>query len=137
MAGRNYLHTALSVDSTFSSTYLNLGDLEAAANNWSGAVPWYEGSVRHAPASIRARSSLGLAYARTQRWTAAIEENLKVLELQSGNASALRNLVLLYEALGQCEPALEYAKIGQASHPTDTTFSRLEARLNLACGIQP
>ena len=60
------------------------------------------------PSTAQLWSYMGVAYARKNEIDPAIAANLKVTELQPGNAAALRNLVLLYQQKGDMVNAATY-----------------------------
>jgi tetratricopeptide (TPR) repeat protein len=96
-----YRHS-LTLDEYFEQTYLLLADFYDRRQQYDKGVDLLEEGItkmidhpRFNP-TAQMYSFLGVAYARLGNLPKAIEANLKVLELQPTNVTAMRNLALLY-----------------------------------------
>ena len=108
-----YRHS-LSLDAYFEQSYLLLADFYDRRQQYQNGVDLLEGGIAQMIANPPFRptaqmySFLGVAYARLNNLPKAIEANLKVLELQPTNVTAMRNLALLYRDQEQPAEALQW-----------------------------
>ncbi len=94
------------IDPLFEQTYLLLGDFYERNGQYEPLIALMKKGIDTLTTGGKGGytpqlwSYLGVAYARTNNITDSIAANVKVLEMQPGNAAALRNLVLLYQQQG-------------------------------------
>ena len=114
-----YQH-ALGLDAYFEQTYLLLADYYDRRQQYQQVVDLLEDGIAkmiehpNFNPTPQMYSFLGVAYARLGNLPKAIDANLKVLEIQPNNVSAMRNLALLYRDSKQPELALEWVERGTA-----------------------
>lgn len=108
-----YRHS-LEIDPVFEQTYLLLADFYDRRQQYQQEVDLLEAGIQKMIDHPRFNptpqmySFLGVAYARLGNLPKAIEANLKVLELQPNNVTAMRNLALLYRDQKQPAEALQW-----------------------------
>lgn len=114
-AEATYRHS-LELDAYFEQTYLLLADFYDRRQQYQQGVDLLKDGIakwldhpRFNP-TPQMYSFLGVACARLGDLPCAIDANQKVLELQSNNVGAMRNLALLYRDQGQPEAALEWVE---------------------------
>ena len=111
------------------TAYFNLGALEMARLNVSGAVALLENAVRLDPASPEAHNMLGAALARVGRIPEAIEELRLALEERPDFVNARLNLANALLRAGKTGEAVEDYRQVLASAPNDPTVrSAVETR---------
>jgi len=112
-AETTYLHS-LEIDPIFEQTYLVLADYYERNQLYDKLIDTMKKGIdalekaNRVPSTAQLWSYMGVAYARKNEIDPAIAANLKVTELQPGNAAALRNLVLLYQQKGDMVNAATY-----------------------------
>ncbi|MCC7353037.1 MAG: tetratricopeptide repeat protein, partial [Anaerolineae bacterium] len=111
------LQRSLELDQEFDQTYLLLGDLARAKNDWTDAEVQYKKALALNPRLLQARSALALVYTQQGKLAEAIAENLEVLRGAPNDLQTHRNLALLYQQAGQFSEALAQARIARDLTP--------------------
>lgn len=94
--------------------YTNLGAEALLRADHSASFAYLREAARVNPDNAGLWVNLGVLYARYGHWGHAESAYLRALEADEGEHSALANLVLVYEALGEPELAQEYRDRVQA-----------------------
>lgn len=88
---------------------LGYGLLTMSRNyEWKDPVLFYEGIIRHSPASFLAQNNLGVAYVKLGRYDEAVERFQEALALKPGRVEANSNLADVHFRMGDYEKSLEY-----------------------------
>ena len=108
---RERFQYSLKIDSGYYDTWLRLAQLELEDEDWQAAYDAYKQAAALNHKDPRAYSGMAFALAKLGRTQEAIDANLTVLKLHANDLSALQNLALLYQSLGDYENALRYARL--------------------------
>lgn len=114
-----YTHS-LQKDSTNAETWYNFGNLFAKTGDFTTAIENYkkiETLNASANTLINMYNNLGNCYAILKQYDNAIDVYQRVLNYQPNNVSALQNIALTYQNIGNRSKAKEYAdKLQQLNH---------------------
>jgi len=88
--------------------YTNLGAEAMLQNDHAAALVYLREAARMRPDIAGVWVNLGVLYARHGRYEHAEAAYLRALDVDAGEPSALTNLSLVYEALGEAQLAAEY-----------------------------
>ncbi|MSP11379.1 MAG: tetratricopeptide repeat protein [Chloroflexi bacterium] len=139
---------SLELDTSFSQTYLLLGDAnrikgdayrtsgdtEKANSNNNQSIDAYKQALKFDANSVQAHSALGFVYSQQGRLTDAIQENLAVLKVAPNDQSSQRNLTLLYAQNNEPGKAAAVAEAAVKLNPNDAAMhlhlAGLYAQLN-------
>ena len=105
-----YLHS-FALDDFYEQTYLLLADFydrDTRPGMQQKGIEFLRQALITVPNNAQLYSYLGVALAKTDDLTGAVEANVKVLELQPGNVGAIRNLALLERDRGNSQAALQW-----------------------------
>jgi len=92
----------------------NLGAEELSNGNEGAAIEYFETSVKHFPKLDFVWSNLGVVQKRIGHFEAAEASYLEALRINQHNTSALGNIYILYDELGNKEKAKQYTEKAQA-----------------------
>lgn len=123
---------SLGVDAAFGQTYLLIGDIHFARQDWPQALDAYQRALVDNKNATYAWSRLAYAYSQQGDVPNAIAANLKVLELAPHDYITLRNLAFLYAQAERPEEALAYLERALASAPQQDKASLEGFRERLA-----
>ena len=103
---------SLQLDSTSADTWYNYGNWYAKNNDFNTAITMYSKAIQLNGAiitSVNSYNNTGNCYAVMKQYDKALENFKKALSLDPSNKSALQNLVITYNNLGQKENAATYS----------------------------
>ena len=103
---------AIKLDSNNTEVWYNYGNMLAKTGDYAGAIIHYKKiENRNAPTTtlINMYNNLGNCYALLKQYDNAIAAYQNVLNYQPENVSALRNISLTYQNIGNAAKAKEYA----------------------------
>lgn len=98
--------------------YQSAGQLEDAARE-------AEAAVDAAGQELWPLRTLAGIYRQQQRDTEAIDANTRILVVDPNNTNALSSLAMLYEKMGECDPAIAYQRRVVDLRPTNGTYTTL------------
>jgi tetratricopeptide (TPR) repeat protein len=133
------LNAALARDAQFAPTYLNLGKVYVAKNNFARARDAYQRALALQPDLVEAQSRLAFVYYQEGRPAESIVAYLKYVELAPDAANlweAHKNLAILYKQMGNLAAAIDEARtaIRLAPDQTKLLLVDLEAQLRNQSG---
>jgi tetratricopeptide (TPR) repeat protein len=128
-----YLHS-LDTDPRFDQTYMLLADFYERREMFDKSITVLEQWLSLLPNRPQLYSYLGVAKARSGDLQGAIDANLTVLDAQSGNLGAMRNLAILYRDMDDMEKAIEWAERAIAVTP-ETNVDEVKNQRNLAAQL--
>jgi tetratricopeptide (TPR) repeat protein len=108
---------SLELDQEFMQTYVLLGDLYLAQEEWEKAAEAYEAATQLRPDLAQAWSALGYAYSQMGAWDQAIAANEQVLEMIGDDYSTLKNMAIIHREAGNLAQALFYAEQALSQAP--------------------
>lgn len=129
---------SLELDNLFAQTYVLLADLYDGNQEYDKIVELLRNGIEVMSAHRRFNPTaqmynyLAVALSRTGDTQGAIEESLKVLELQPNDIGAMRNLMLLYRDAGQPEKAVEVGQMAIELAGADNPQVALQMRQLMA-----
>jgi tetratricopeptide (TPR) repeat protein len=108
---KNALTKSLQLDSTSADTWYNMGNFYAKNGDYVSAISTYNKVEKMDAAiltSINTYNNTGNCYAVLKQYDKAIENYKKALAFDPTNKSALQNIAITYNNLGQSDKAKEY-----------------------------
>ncbi len=133
------LTASLARDSKFAPTYVLLGKVFVAKNDFANASEAYQRALALQPNLVEAQSKLAFTYYRQGKIAESIVSYLKYVELAPDAANlweAHKNLALLYGQVGDTASALDEARAAIRLAPVETKplLADLEAQLRNQAG---
>ncbi len=105
---------SLVIDDRYINTYLSLGDAYMATQDWAQAEQVYLQAVALNPNLPEVHSVLAYLYGRQERFSEAISQTQRVLELSTSNSTlrynSLKNLAIYYQQTNQITQAIQAAQ---------------------------